>query len=191
MKPQTAPSTRQLILEKAGALFYQQGFHNTGMDEITRVVGVKKPALYYHFESKNALGHAYVEYRAQMLFEMLERLLARSTTYEKFLSSWASALILLARRGEFFGCPFTAFASELTHDDRQYFDKLLQNTKAAWLDLQVRAYLRFYPKGGMAKIIARRILIAHTGCVMLYRASREEVYLRELKAEFAAIAAAA
>ena len=64
-------TTKQIILEKAGALFYRQGFNNTGIEEITRVVGVKKPALYYHFESKKALGNAYIEYRAKLLFDCI------------------------------------------------------------------------------------------------------------------------
>ncbi|AFM11766.1 TetR/AcrR family transcriptional regulator [Turneriella parva] len=188
----TAPSpTRQIILEKAGALFYRHGFNNTGMDEITRVVGVKKPALYYHFESKNALGNAYIEYRAHMLFEMLDSLLARAGSLDKYLSSWATALIMLARRGEFYGCPFTAFASELAGDERPYFEVTLGQVEAQWLRVQEMAYQKFYPQGRYAAEVARKILIVHTGCVMLYRASRDEKYLRQLKAEFAAVAKSA
>lgn len=180
--------TRQIILERAGALFYRQGFNNTGIDEITRVVGIKKPALYYHFESKNGLGIAYIEYRAQLLFDMLTGLLARAGSYDKYLSSWATALIMLARRGEFYGCPFTAFASELAGDERPYFETTLALVEAQWLKAQERAYQKFYPQGRSAAGLAQKILIVHTGCVMLYRASRKEKYLRQLKSEFLAIA---
>ncbi|MFO1479067.1 MAG: TetR/AcrR family transcriptional regulator [Turneriella sp.] len=183
--------TKQKILEKAGALFYAQGYNNTGIDEITKVCGIKKPALYYHFESKTGLGLAYLEYRAELLFGMLDHLLRRSSTFDKYLSSWATALFVLAKRGEFFGCPFTAFASELSLDERPLFTPQLNSVQERWLRFQARAYLQYHENSAAAKQVARRILVAHTGCVMLYRASRDLQYLKQLKAEFAAIAAAA
>ncbi|MFZ5628464.1 MAG: TetR/AcrR family transcriptional regulator [Spirochaetota bacterium] len=183
--------TKQKILEKAGALFYAQGYNNTGVDEITRVCGIKKPALYYHFESKTGLGLAYLEYRAELLFGMLDHLLERSASFDKYLSAWATALIMLAKRGEFFGCPFTAFASELSQEERPVFTPQLNSVQDRWLRFQARAYLKYHDNSAAAKQVARRVLVAHTGCVMLYRASRDLQYLKQLKAEFAAIAAAA
>ena len=184
----SAISTREVILEKAGALFYRQGFNNTGMDEITRAVGVKKPALYYHFESKNVLGLAYLEHRSKILFEMLESLLQRAKTFDQYLSSWATALIMLTRRNEFFGCPFTAFSSELDGDERVFFESKLRSVENEWLAIQKRAFVKYYGESEAAKSIAEKILIAHTGCVMLYRASRDMKYLKQLKSGFAEIA---
>ncbi|MBS0618881.1 MAG: TetR/AcrR family transcriptional regulator [Spirochaetes bacterium] len=180
-------TTRKAILEEAGALFYRQGFNNTGLDAVRLRVGVSKPALYYHFVSKNALGAAYLEYRAEILFAMLENLLVRARSFEKYLASWATALIVLARRGKFYGCPFTAFASELTASERKYFAAALQKVEADWLRLLEKAYLKFHSDAAQANAIAQRILIIHTGCVMLYRASRDEKYLKQLKNEFAAL----
>lgn len=183
--------TKQNILLQAGALFYEQGFNNTGIEKITEVCGIKKPALYYHFGSKNALGLAYLEFKAVGLFAMLETLLARSQSFSKYLDSWANALILLARRSEFFGCPFTAFASELDKDERAYFETKLSSVENEWLAIQERAFVKFYGESGAAKNIAKKILIVHTGCVMLYRAARDIKYLKQLKAGFAEIAAEA
>lgn len=180
--------TRELILEKAGALFYAQGFNNTGMDAITRAVGVKKPALYYHFESKNALGLAYLEHRSQVLFAMLESLLKRAKSFDQYLSSWATALIMLARRSEFFGCPFTAFSSELDADERNFFEARLRLVERDWVAMQERAFVKFYGESAVAKGIAEKILMVHTGCVMLYRASRDVKYLKQLKTAFSEIA---
>lgn len=183
--------TKQRILEQAGALFYAQGFNNTGMEKITEVCGIKKPALYYHFGSKNALGLAYLEHKANGLFAMLEALIERSQSFGKYLDSWANALILLARRNEFFGCPFTAFASELDAEERAYFETRLRSVESHWLAIQEKAFVRYYGDAVAAKGIAKKILVAHTGCVMLYRASRDVKYLKQLKAEFAEIAAQA
>lgn len=183
--------TKQNILEQAGALFYAQGFNNTGMEKITEVCGIKKPALYYHFGSKNALGLAYLEYRAEMLFGMLEGLLKRAKSFDQYLSSWANALIILARRGEFFGCPFTAFASELNSEERAYFETKLRGVEKEWLAVQEKAFLKYYGESKAAKNIAAKILIAHTGCVMLYRASRDAKHLKQLRTAFSELAAMA
>lgn len=180
--------TKQNILLKAGELFYAQGFNNTGMEKITEVCGIKKPALYYHFGSKNDLGLAYLDSRAEGLFAMLNRLLARSDSFGDYLADWASALMLLARRQEFFGCPFTAFASELDGDERKFFTPKLRAVEREWLAIQERAYRQYYPSGKSGGEIAQQILIAHTGCVMLYRASRDMRYLKQLKSNFAGIA---
>lgn len=184
-------STKQNILEQAGALFYAQGFNNTGIEKITEVCGIKKPALYYHFGSKNGLGLAYLEFKAKALFSMLEALLERGRSFDEYLNSWATALMMLARRGEFFGCPFTAFSSELDAEERTFFEDKLRAVESEWLAIQERAFVKHYRQTAAAKHIAEKILIAHTGCVMLYRASRDMKYLKQLKAGFAEIAAVA
>ena len=180
--------TKQNILEQAGALFYAQGFNNTGIEKITEVCGIKKPALYYHFGSKNGLGLAYLEFKAKALFSMLEALLARSRSFDEYLNSWANALILLARRGEFFGCPFTAFASELDAEERGYFETNLRRVEGEWLSIQEKAFVKHYGNTAAVKRVAEKILVTHTGCVMLYRASRDMKYLKQLKTGFAKIA---
>lgn len=174
---------KQNILFQSGELFYSQGFHNTGIEQITKVCEIKKPTLYYHFESKTSLGKAYLEQRAEILFKMLLKIKERNKTYEGFLSDWSSTLILLARKNEFYGCPFIAFASELAEKERLEFKETLESIESRWLSIQERIYNHYYPLAKDAKAIARKILILHTGCVMLYRASRNSKYLKEFKAE--------
>lgn len=175
--------TKQNILSKAGYLFYFQGFNNTGIDQITKECEITKPSLYYHFDSKITLGKAYIEERARLLFAMLIGLKERNQSYDGYLSEWSSTLILLARKGEFFGCPFTAFASELNEKERSEFEETLQSVESRWLSIQEKTYLHYHPTAIDSKLVARRILILHTGCVMLYRASRNIKYLKQFKAE--------
>jgi len=47
--------TRQEVLNATGLLFSKQGYHGTSMSDIAKKVGIGKSALYYHFESKDAL----------------------------------------------------------------------------------------------------------------------------------------
>lgn len=56
-------STRERLLEAGADLFYQRGFQAVGLDQILDVVGITKTAFYKHFESKDALIVAVLEYR--------------------------------------------------------------------------------------------------------------------------------
>lgn len=53
--------TRSVLLQAAFREVYRSGFQSTGLDTILAATGVTKGALYYHFDSKEALGYAIVE----------------------------------------------------------------------------------------------------------------------------------
>jgi AcrR family transcriptional regulator len=50
--------TRERLLQAASREIYRSGFQSASLDTILAVAGVTKGALYYHFDSKEALGHA-------------------------------------------------------------------------------------------------------------------------------------
>jgi AcrR family transcriptional regulator len=53
--------TRERLLQAASREIYRAGFPSASLDTILAVAGVTKGALYYHFDSKEALGYAVVE----------------------------------------------------------------------------------------------------------------------------------
>jgi AcrR family transcriptional regulator len=53
--------TRKGLLEAAFREVYKSGFRSAGIDVILAASNVTKGALYYHFDSKEALGYAIVE----------------------------------------------------------------------------------------------------------------------------------
>ena len=53
--------TRQRLLQAAFREVYRYGFQSAGIDSILAATNVTKGALYYHFENKEALGHAIIE----------------------------------------------------------------------------------------------------------------------------------
>ena len=53
--------TRQRLLQAAFREVYRYGFQSAGIDTILAATNVTKGALYYHFESKEAMGHAIIE----------------------------------------------------------------------------------------------------------------------------------
>lgn len=57
------PSKREPVLDTAERLFYDEGFHATGIDRLAAEAGVARMTLYNHFDSKDALIEAVLERR--------------------------------------------------------------------------------------------------------------------------------
>lgn len=66
------PSKREAILDTAEWLFYEEGFHATGVDRVVEQAGVARMTLYNHFPSKDALVAAVLERRHRRYFIVLE-----------------------------------------------------------------------------------------------------------------------
>jgi AcrR family transcriptional regulator len=54
-KERSKQRREQEILEQAGILMREHGFENFNMDKLAEAVGVSKPTLYQHFDSKDDL----------------------------------------------------------------------------------------------------------------------------------------
>lgn len=65
----TTSATRDRILQAALEIFAQKGYHRALVDDIVRVSGTSKGALYHHFQNKEALFLALVDEFAARLAE--------------------------------------------------------------------------------------------------------------------------
>lgn len=104
-------STSEKIAESALQLFYRQGYHGTGVEQLSQEAGVTKKTLYRHFPSKELLIEAALERRDVAFMARLEDALAavepkaRPLAYIDFLEAWASA-------AGFHGCAFINASAE-------------------------------------------------------------------------------
>src|SRR5262245_1268317 len=60
-------ATRQRLVDAGIKRFYRDGFRNVGIDQILTDVGISKTAFYKHFESKDDLMLAVLEFQNQWL----------------------------------------------------------------------------------------------------------------------------
>jgi TetR/AcrR family transcriptional regulator len=63
-------SSKDIIAKTALSLFARRGFESVGVNEIVEKAGLSKPALYYHFESKDGLLTAIVETQGAQLLTL-------------------------------------------------------------------------------------------------------------------------
>ncbi len=71
---------RERLLAAAGALFYEEGFNNVGIERVIERAGVAKASLYDCFGSKEALIRAYLQSRKEARQARLTEGLAKYTT---------------------------------------------------------------------------------------------------------------
>lgn len=64
---------RERIIETASDLFYNQGYNQTGINQIIEQAGVAKASMYQHFRSKEDVAVAYLDERHRMWMEDLDR----------------------------------------------------------------------------------------------------------------------
>ena len=72
--------TRQMIIETAAPIFNKQGIAGTSIDDILKASGVAKGCLYGHFENKEELSYAAVDYLLQKLAQRREAIILKETT---------------------------------------------------------------------------------------------------------------
>jgi TetR/AcrR family transcriptional regulator, transcriptional repressor for nem operon len=125
--------TRERLLQAAFQEVYRYGFQSAGIDTILAATNVTKGALYYHFESKEALGYAIVEEIVAALTRDRWMLpLERSKDKDPI-----DALIGVVRaiphrpRDVKGGCPLVNLTQEMSQLDEQ-FRKRLESIFHAW-----------------------------------------------------------
>ena len=123
--------TRERLLQAAFREVHRTGFQSAGIDTILVATNVTKGALYYHFDGKEALGHAIVE-------EIIAKLV-RDRWLRPMLSDGQPIDILIAvvrripdRPQDIrTGCPLLNLAQEMSPLDEQ-FRKRLERLFIAW-----------------------------------------------------------
>ena len=125
--------TREHLLQAAFREVFRYGFQSAGIDTILAATNVTKGALYYHFESKEALGYAIIEeIVAKLTSDRWMLPLQRSKDKDPI-----DALIRIVRaiphgpRDVKGGCPLVNLAQEMSQLDEQ-FRKRLERIFRAW-----------------------------------------------------------
>ena len=140
--------TRERLLQAAFREIHRVGFQSAGIDTILAATNVTKGALYYHFKSKEALGHAIIEeIVAELARDRWVLPLQRSKDKNP-----VDALIAIVRaipsgpRDVKGGCPLVNLTQEMSQLDEQ-FRKRLARIFHAWREEIAMALRRGQSQG--------------------------------------------
>lgn len=124
--------TRQILLDCAFEEIRRSGFRAASLDAILERSGVTKGALYHHFDSKAALGHAVVE---EILRPWMDSRWQAVLDAEDLIEAAIQFCRELPQQGmdELLtqGCPFNNLFNEMAAADAGFGDRL-QTILDAW-----------------------------------------------------------
>lgn len=116
MKKKTG-DPKQRLLDTATTLFYNQGYHATGINQVIEEAGVARASLYLHYESKESLLLAFLHQRH---IDWMAGLKGFTDEVSKPKDKIAAAFDFLFDNNErehFRGCAFLNILSETTEKD--------------------------------------------------------------------------
>lgn len=114
---QTKQPPRDRILNAAMRLFYEQGYHATGINQIIAEAQVVKASFYQHFPSKEALGVAYLEQICQDWFASLRTAASQQKDLRARILTLFDSLEEASEHTGFRGCAFLNMVSEFPDGD--------------------------------------------------------------------------
>ncbi|MDQ1165650.1 TetR/AcrR family transcriptional regulator [Flavobacterium sp. SORGH_AS_0622] len=106
-------SVQQRILDTASVLFYNQGFNNTGINQIIADANIAIGSLYKHYKSKNDLLYCYLEMQERVFFSNLDLYLKDMKDPKEKILKVIDYRIALQEDSNFSGCHFIKINAEL------------------------------------------------------------------------------
>ena len=107
-----AERTRQMIIEQAAPLFNEKGIAGTSIDDVLKAAKVAKGCLYGHFESKEELSYASVDYMLKKLADRQDAAMQKEPTAKgklyAFMDTYQNSLNPMFDGG----CPILNFSTE-------------------------------------------------------------------------------
>ena len=140
--------TRERLLQAGFREVYRHGFQGAGIDSILAGTNVTKGALYYHFESKEALGYAIIEeIVAAITRDRWSVPLQRSKDKDPIDALIGIVQAIPARpRDVRKGCPLVNLSQEMSLLDEQ-FRKRLERIFHGWQEAIAMALRRGQDQG--------------------------------------------
>lgn len=168
--------TRERVLKAARVLINQNGFNNTSISDIINATGVKKGNLYFHFESKEKLGLALVEYAKNEYLTYLTKNMKGNTPLEKIDSLLNAIYNFHAEKKFIGGCIFGNIALEMSDSYNQY-SNLIKEVFEEWISLlsgllKAAINSRDLNINIQPGILARHIVASLEGGIMMARLSK-------------------
>lgn len=127
--------TRQFIIEQSAPLFNKKGVAGTAMSDIMDATKMAKGGLYGHFESKDELAYAVVDYNLSKLIEKVVQAVGKATTAKEKLFAFIDVFSTPMQFPVEGGCPMLNFGTEA--DDTN--EIVRQKVKTTILSAQARA----------------------------------------------------
>jgi TetR/AcrR family transcriptional regulator, transcriptional repressor for nem operon len=138
--PSTKVTTKAALVDAGTRLILEQGYHQTGIQDVLQAAGVPKGSFYYYFPSKEAFGQAVIAQFAEAYLVRLEQYLGDTTArpLTRLRRHQEDLLARFERRGCRGGCLIGNLSQELADQHprlRTQLDAVLTSWRARYAQL--------------------------------------------------------
>jgi AcrR family transcriptional regulator len=186
-----AEGARERILKKAAELFYTQGVHNTGINQIIDESRVAKASFYHHFPSKDDLiCECMIAFR-DIISRRVKKVIDSSDNFTDFLNRWAASIEKDVSRENFNGCPI-ANTGMITNMSSGKFREQFNHILDSWYDLLSDYFEKCKKRGELpdetdTRMLSRRLLHLYEGALTMWILSGDSRYVKDLRDLFPAM----
>jgi len=169
--------TRQRMLDTAADLFQTQGYHATGLTQLTTAGGAPKGSLYFHFPGgKEQLAAEAIRQSGERLAELLGAIVANAPDAATGIENAIEALAVSLRESDFRrGCPLATVALDAAAESDMIREACADGYRS-WHTL-IEAYLTRCGATQPAAL-ATVVLASIEGGLLLARTMRDTAPLR-------------
>jgi AcrR family transcriptional regulator len=162
-------SPRDRLLAAADELFYGQGIHTVGIDQIIEKAGVAKATLYSAFGSKEGLVRAYLQGRLADRQTRVDRALAELDSPRERILAVFDVLGRACEDPRFHGCAFVNASAESAPGSAAVE---VSDESRAW---NLALFTQLAAEAGAAEPadLARRLMQLYDGAIVAARMDRD------------------
>ncbi len=178
-------NVKDRIIEKSLELFYVQGVHKTGINQIIKESKVAKASFYQYFPSKDDLVLECCDHYNEYLLERYKGIIDNSSSFSELVTKWLDAVKDDIQNNIFNGCPIVNIRislGEVTDKFKNRFQSIIDD----WTTI-LQNFLDELKKNGKlpkdvdTQLLSRRILILYEGAVIMWKLTGRIEYFDDLK----------
>lgn len=132
--------TKQIIIDEAFKLFYENGFKTTSIDKIMTATKLTKGAFYHHYKSKKELGLEVIALKLQVRVyqAMIVPLSERGDAFKILENTFLDRIKTFSVYDKQHGCPLNNFINEIGNFETSYqtaLKSIIEQWKLALVEL--------------------------------------------------------
>lgn len=183
-----ATATKEKIITTAHDLFYEHGYHATGIDAIIKSAGVTKGNFYYYFKSKELLALDVLDWHFEKIqMDTSAAVAQKSLTAKEAL--FTTLEVIESRnqtqhaKGTISGCFFGNFTLEMSAEStviQNKLEEIFSHLKETLKQLIVKAQETGEIRSDLdAEIESQMILTMMEGALLLDKAKQKPLVLKQ------------
>lgn len=172
---------RERIIETASDLFYNQGYSQTGINQIIDEASVAKASMYQHFRSKEDIAVAYLVTRHAIWMENIKESVSNIKDAKNKVVGVFDYLMKWLTEVNFRGCGWQNIITDLPVNQNKIIDqaRFHKSELRVWVQKQLMIDNKYTDKE--AKDLSNEVMVLIEGAIILSQIQKDSLPIKAAK----------